>query len=431
VNLEQQLQEHFNRSSAQLTEPQERLEEVVTRGRRRRVAQGGIALAAIAALAFAVPTLLSPLARTRVELEAPATQLPDEEPPTSSDPSEPPGDTTTVGDVIGVADLGAATLGYKDRLLEVYNAGEQYAFEAPAPIDTALPDGSGGYVVKHGKEVNWYPSLKIEDGVFAVDVGDHDGDLILRTVLHGRAARGFFGSPDPLLLYSVVTPHQDPEQTVERFYAVTLAPGEPPELLETASAHESWVEGPVVAADGFVHGSCHLMCSLHSGLATEPKGSQTLYHGGGDKETGMAAISALTATPDGKVLGFVESHPGFPPSPKHPQVLVLLDGSSFKTLARIELPAGPNPKREWAPAPTVSLSADGQRVLVSTYVPTGAVVSSGGGSASTDELTATESTEREVRGTFLVEAALTANPRISAIDHSGVLRWMDAEAANQ
>ena len=411
MNLEQQLQEHFNRSGAQLTEPQERLDEVVTRGRRRRVAQGGMALAAVAALAVAAPVVLSQLDRSRVEFGAPAT-APPEAPTTQYDiETEQTGKGTGDPDIIAVADLGAPVLGFQDSELDVYNADQPYGFEGtPEKIDNALPDGAGGFVVKQGKDVNWHPSLDVRDGVFAVDVGDSEGDLILRMVLRGRNAAMWFGSPEPRLLYSVVTPNEDPEQSVERFYAVTLARGERPELVESASAHESWIEGPTIAADGeFVHGACHLMCSLYRGLAADR--GDALYHGGGDKAGTNASISGLTASPDGKVVAFVESHPAYPPSPKHPQVLVLLDGSSFKTLARIELPAGPNPKKEWGPTPVVSISADGQRVLIS------------GHSANKEVLTQGR--------TFLIDSALTSEPRTHYILHFGPLRWMDPAAANQ
>lgn len=116
-----------------------------------------------------------------------------------------------------------------------------------------------------------------------------------------------------------------------------------------------------------VHASCHVHCSLWLGLAEasdraygtpERARAKALYHGGGDAAGATAAIDGLTATPDGRVVGFVEHDPELH---ERPVELVLLDGASFDELARVELPweAG-----DPVGAAVVSLSADGQRVLV-------------------------------------------------------------------
>ena len=86
-------------------------------------------------------------------------------------------------------------------------------------------------------------------------------------------------------------------------------------------------------------------------------------------------------------------------------MLVLLDGATFKPLARIELPADPRAKQRWDSGegpvpPKVSISANGQRVLVSAW------------------------------SNFIVEGARNASPRIKLVNGEGTLRWFDAEAAN-
>lgn len=409
MSLEQQLQEHFNRSGAQLTEPQERLGEVVKRGRRRRVAQGGMALAAVAALAFTVPTLLSSLDGSRVDFEgAPATQ-PAEDPTTKKgaieSATEQLGISGDDGFTVGVMDLGAPAVGFKGREVIGYEDPEgpdlhSKAFSGTVPfrILNVIPDGRRGVVVQGENVVQWFPRFDGNHITVGPTLVESEESPLARTML-----------PDGRLLYSTRPDFEDPEMAVEQFFAIELAEGAQPELVESAAAHESWIEGPVTTTDGsLAHGACHLMCTLYPGMANEPKGSQPLYHGGGGKQGTTASISGLTATPDGKVLAFVESNPAFPESERHPHVLVLLDGSSCETLARIQL-RSLNAKADWGPAPVVSISADGQRVLV-TRMPADKAHSMPG---------------------QLIEGALTAQPQIRTILHMGPLRWLDPEAANQ
>ena len=398
MNLERQLQEHFSRSDAQLTEPQERLDEVVTRGRRRRVVQGGLMLAAVGALAFAVPTLLSPLDRTQVEFEAPATQ-PAEEPTTSQDPTDTAEAESALVPRVSISDLGSPVLEFSANRVEAPHVDQPFVFESDDRIENALPDGTGGFVVQVGKTLHWFSDVGQHAKSSELPIGNVDG-LHLRSVLRGDLARANFGVPTPRVLYSVTVGAG--EEAKARFFAIELSEGAQPEFLESASAHESGVEGPTHgAADAFIHGACHLMCTLHVGLANEDRGVEPLYHGGGGAQGPTASINGLTSTPDGRTIAFVESSPAHAPSKKHPQVLVLLDGASFKARARIELPAVGTSRDNWGPTPHVSISADGQRVLVS------------------------------VVRTFLIEEAASDQPVVRQVETDQVLRWMDPEAANQ
>ena len=114
------------------------------------------------------------------------------------------------------------------------------------------------------------------------------------------------------------------------------------------------------------------------------------------------AIEGLTATPDGRVIGFVEFDITHLEDDQDPQ-LVLLDGASFEELVRIDLPLAAG---ESAGAPTVSMSAGGQRILVTL-----------GGQAT--GLPAVPTTPYFVRG------ALTAKPQVFPMGFRGVLRWFD------
>ncbi|MGI8575945.1 MAG: hypothetical protein ACR2MA_11555 [Egibacteraceae bacterium] len=115
------------------------------------------------------------------------------------------------------------------------------------------------------------------------------GELRLRLILPGER-----------VLYSVRPRGPLNEGSEEEFFVVALAEGAQPELLSSAGAYQSWTVGPAVAAERqLVHASCHLRCTLWSGLANPPEGATARY----DNDT---AIEGLTSTPDGRLLGFVE-----------------------------------------------------------------------------------------------------------------------------
>ena len=403
MTIEQELRDHFNRSAADLAEPEDRLGVVQQRGRRRRTAQGVVAAIAVVIAAVGVTTALRPLLQQRVEFGAPADQQGEQQSPDPATAVEV--ETATLGtiEVVAVGDLGAPVLVTAGRTVNLVNGNGVATVEQEQRFEGSLGDGRGGLVASAGSTLQWF--TKSDGGGLRLEetLATGDGFLSLRTVVAGRPAAAMFGSPSPRALYSDAIDGENGEVTV-RFYAVEVAQGATPEIVGEYTAHEGGVEGPTPAVNGFVHAGCHLACSLYRGVA-EPEG-EALYHGGGSPGGTTASIDGLTSTPSGDIIAFVESPPAAPADAENPLVLVLLDGATFKSLARIELPADPRAKQRWESGegpvpPEVSISANGQRVLVSAW------------------------------SNFIVEGARKASPRIKLVDGEGTLRWFDAEAANK
>lgn len=387
MSLERRLRAHLDRAAGQLPSPPDRMDAVVARGRRRRRAQRAAAAVAAAAVLIAVPLVIRGMGGTAVDFEpvepgpqpAPTGEAspPPSPSPTPDEPAEEP------ADALAPSDLRAPVLAYgpfeHDQLHIIDRDGEE---RFGVPVEAAFPDGQGGVVYQPPSgEVRWSGADEP-----LVDLGRGDGELILRGMLPGER-----------VLYSVRPPEERlGESDVEDFFAVALAGDAEPEHLESTGAFERSIVGPAVAADGgLVHASCHLHCSMWPGLA-EPLTDEPVYDG--------LTIDGLTATPDGQVVAFVEhdltlGDDGPPPE------LVLLDGASFAELARVELP-GDEPQQ--AGVATVSLSGDGQRVLI-------------GLGASPPEVPTSA---------YLVDRALTDAPQVTPVDFAGALRWIDPVAAS-
>lgn len=322
-------------------------------------------------------------------------------PPTTTPPltAEALPATTTVPGEIALRDLGAPVLVYgpddHDSLRLVETDGERVIW--PGPTEVAIPDGRGGVLLQPATEptIVWVPDVSNDLQRRLVTVA---GELLLRGI-----------RDDGRVVYSV-RPHPDAltEGSLEEFFAIELAQGAEPERVATSGAYESWVVGPVWVGEGEpIHAGCHLHCSLWPGLTAAPPVAQPLYHGGGAEAGPSAAIGGLVATPDGRVIAFVEFDITLPEASR-PE-LVLLDGRSFNTRARIELSLDFS---EQFGNPVVSLSTDAQRVLVALGAPS------------------TDQPFRSVPTTpYLVEGALTASPQVSSIDGEGALRWLDPVAA--
>lgn len=371
-------------------EPPDRLEEVIRRGRRRRVLERGAVLAAVAVVVLAVPLVFNGLDRHSVVLDSePSPGRSGAGDATSDDDATPTPGTGELERVEAQA-LGAPVLAWGGsdgaELERIDGDGARVLW--PGPVQVAIPDRQGGVLVQPTGEpaVVWLPD---PDEQRQVHLAQADGTLLLRALL-----------PDGRALYSQRPGQQPGEGDVERFFAVALAEGAEPEQVATTPALEQWRVGPTAAAGGEpVHVTCHLHCGLRPGLAEDSDGSEPLYQG--------TTIEGLTATPDGRVVGFVEFDPTGPE--RNEPDLVLLDGASFETLARIGLPLQADDK---VGQPVVSLSADGQRALVAL----------GGDRTGRPPV--------EVPPTpYLVDAALTDAPRVYRVDAEGALIWADADAA--
>jgi hypothetical protein len=366
MNIEDRLREHLDHAAEALPSPPDRLDRVTRRGR-RRLAQRGGALVATAALLVAVPLVLRGFDRANVEFD-----------PAEPGPAPPVTDTDEehAEAPLALSDLGAPVLAWgpyeHDQLLRIGAAGEEVV---AGPVDAAFPDGQGGAVFKPAglAEVRWSGHAR--------PVAEADDALTLRGLL-----------PDGRVVYSVRSDRIG-EDEVERFFTLTLAEDAQPEHLVLTGVLERTILGPIVAADGrLVYSSCHIHCALWEGVLDPPFGAEPLYQG--------LTIDGLTATPDGRVLAFVEYDLVLQTAPE----LVLLDGSTFEELARVGLPGETEERMGVA---VVSLSPDAQRVLVSL------------GASGEPGVPTTP---------YLVEAPLGAEPTVQPIDFAGALRW-DVSAA--
>ena len=403
MTLERRLREQFDATGDRLPEPADRLERVVQRGRRRRLVQNTtLGLTAVAVVLGAgagwraVNTThvafepgATPSATVASDAATP-TAAPTPTPAATIAPTADPSPASTERpdptERVAISDLGTEVLTYESgaKGLSLHTSdGEQVLWSGR--VNVALPDNKGGAVLQSDNTIVW-----VAAGDDPITVVALDRPLELRAVLQDR------------VLYSVPDTKRA-ENMVERYFIVELASGAEPELFETEGSFESWSIGPAALADGsFVMAGCHMMCSISawSDNDTTVPFQEPLYNGGGGKQGAGAAIEGLTATPDGAFLGWVD----YLPMPGlEPPELVLFDGVSVKPLARIVLPVNVN--RQLGRL-TVSLSADGQRVLVTVLPP-----QMGPGQTT------------NVRHlTFLVDRALTA-PRVRIVDAPGIVRW--------
>lgn len=264
--------------------------------------------------------------------------------------------------------------------LTVLSDGERTALYG-GPVMAVLPDGRGGLLAQTAADrIVW---LEAVDGGDPVTIAESDRQLELRAVL-----------PDGRVLYSERPAEADiGEASVEDFYSID--PQAPPaqERVASAPALETRTVGPAFNVAGeAIHAACHMHCSLWPGLAEPSPGAEPLYHGGGG-EGPTAAIEGLTSTPGGEVLGFVEHDPVVPAAVE----VVLMDGSTYRVVARHTLPVDSEPALR---AATVSLSGDGQEVLVGLEAGPGAIES------------------------HLVTGALGKDPGASRLNVGAVVGWL-------
>ena len=279
---------------------------------------------------------------------------------------------------VSLRELGAAVLTHGGDGVRFHESGAA-RLVWPDPVRIAVPDGDGGVVLEADKTIVWVPR---GDPARAITLVDRGKDWpFLRGLL-----------PDGRAVFSI-TDRTDGEDRKERLFAIALAAGAEPDLLAATPAFQSWTTGPAVVADGtFVHASCHVVCTLRRGMADA--GPDTMVPGWVQEQ--QAAIDGLVSTPDGGVIAFVMTTPA-PPDSASPPRLVLLDGESFEPINVVDLPVTPEARRRYDAGqsmtiPEVSISADGDRVLVS------------------------------FDNVYVIDDALT-RPQISIVDFTGVVRW--------
>lgn len=321
-----------------------------------------------------VPTTLP--SSTSSPPTAPATTAPG-----TTDPPAPESET------MAVEDLGSPILayGYADReeLVVIEREGQRALMSGR--VEAVRPDGRDGLLAQTEEgAIEWVPDLTSDTSITLA----REEEILLRGTL-----------PDGRALYSLRPPvDETSDSSVERFFAVELAQGSEPEEVATAPALESWIVGPAFTADSEpVHAACHLHCSLWPGLAEAGQGSDPLYHGGGGVAP-ATGIDGLAATRDGRLVGFVEYDPVLDGGVR----LVVLDGATFEVVSRQPLPVDGDDPIDRA---TVSLSADGQRILVGLSGPARPPTS------------------------HLISGALTDSPRLSRLDIDAHLAWLDPVAA--
>ena len=392
MDIERRLSRHFDSTAGALPDPAPNLDTVVRRGRRRQAIVTGASAIAVVAAAAVVTLGVLQRQTTNVEFDpavqpAPASEAEPTEVrtvPPSNEPTEPgtaPAETTAAVPLVAPENLDAPVLVYKagrnGQLVRI--SGDQREVLWPDPVIAAFPDGEGGVVLqpRSGNAVIWLPA---------------GGEPATLVVAEGLYLRGLLA--DGRVIYSTRTQPRDPEQAIDIFYAVDRAPNPEIERLAEEGAHESSFLGPVPLGQGrLLSGGCHLMCTLWEGFGDDNNAGQPVYDG-------QRSIDGVTATPDGSVVAFWESHvitDRFEPQ------LVLLDGENFRELARIDLPVeGPVN----GGTPVVSLANGGNKVLVAA-----------GGS-----------TNAPVPGiTHLIRGALSEKPRVERVDADGVVRWLAAD----
>ena len=393
MTIERRLSQHFDAAATGLPEPVPNFDTVVRRGRRRQAVITGATALAVVAVASVLTLGVLQRNSTNVEFDpavppAPLSEAPPTEAPTAS-PTESattrPRATAPVP-TVALEDLGAAVLLYepgRDGQLEKVAGGRRDVLW-PDPVVEAFPDGEGGVVLqpRRGHSVVWLPA----DGSGPVTLVAEEDSMHLRGLL-----------ADGRVVYSTRVQPGDAETASNIFYAVNRVLDDPEiERLYEEGAHESWFLGPVpLGPDRMLSGGCHLLCTLWEGFGDDNNAGEPVYDN-------QRSIDGLTATPDGSVVAFWESpitEDRFDPQ------LVLLDGESFRVLARIDLPVD-GPMR--IGIPVVSLADGGNRVLVAAG-------------------NAVEEGTPLPRVTHLIRGALSDNPRIENVAANGVVRWLEAE----
>ena len=410
MTLERRLREQLDAAGAGLEEPADRLDRVVRRGRRRRALQhttmglaavvvvlgagAGLRAATTTRVAFGPSAGPSATATVTAAPASPAATATPAAPPTSTPDAAPT--TEPRVPTIRVADLGAPVLAYNPggRRLTLHRDGEEVLVWS-GKIEAVTGDGADGVVVQADRRLIWIADV---DAPEALTIVEADTAVTLRGML-----------PDGRVLYSTMQDAKDAEQSSELYFAVPLAAGAEPELVTTEGAYESWMVGPATTADGgMVMASCHMVCSLYTWPDEDDTApfADPVYNGGGSADGPSAGIDAIDATPDGAVIALAEYVPA---EGIAPPAVALLDGTSMKSLARIPLPLSKG--SSWGSF-TISVSADGQRVLVSMRP------------SATSEASGAVAVPRSV---LLIEDALTDSPRTSRVDFPyGVLQWFDA-----
>lgn len=402
MTLERRLRQHFQMAGAGIDEPEADLQRVVQRGRRRRSVQQAAVAAATLSIGVLAVLGLQGMSRSNVEFAPaapPATATPSPAPQPSGAPSptpRPSQSTQAPAPVVPSIDprnLGATVMAYgaNDGLSVIDGAGAERAWSEPVAV--AFPDARGGVVLQtRAGDVVWVPDASPGSRLdYVTDAAARgERELTLRGV-----------DPGGSILFSTRPAKRYDEGITERFFAVPLDGAGGPELLSTEGAYESWSVGPAAAADGHVMASCHLLCSLYRWPHEDDTFPfpDAVYHGGGGKGGPNAAIEALTATPDGRLLAFVEDRDMVDQVPD----LVVLDGATFKERLRLPLPVG---KKTGIGGAVVSPSSDGQRILVSVDPPR-------------------QATAPVPRTTYLVDDALTGEPVVRRVNVRGVVRWLD------
>ena len=402
MTLERRLREQFDAAGQQLPEPDDRLDRVVRRGRRRRaLTNATVGLAAVVVVMGAGAGWRA-VTTTRVAFEPgatpsavssdPASPAPTASPIAPPTPADEPSPASTQRPdpqtTVGLADLDAPVLTYNPGApkLTLHRSGERV--EVWSGTVGHVVAHQGGVVIQSGRRLVWISEVNAPQPVTIVEANT---TVTLRGMLRdGRA------------LYSTIEEPPDPddaEGTLEHFFAVPLAVDGEPELFADENAHEAWTVGPAATASGdLVMASCHMLCNLYSWPDPSP---DPLYNGGGDKAGSSAAIDAIDATPDGDVVALAEYVPA---EGIRPPEVALLDGTSLRELARISLPVDALVSRF-----SISISADGQRVLAVLH-PYAAGGEGGEGVSLPAE-------------SFLIDGALSDAPRIRRLDFAGVVQW--------
>ena len=376
-HVDPKLQEDVIAAARGLPAAPDRLNSVVRRGRRRRMARRGIAvLAVVAALVVVSPLAWSAISEPDVRL-VPAEPLESaDSTPSQREPVTGEDATSRHVDVLGAPVLLYGEPTERDGHLVLLAEGERRQIVWPGRAEVVFPDGQGGVVLQpaNSEVVLWLPN---GSEVPQIPLAETDEALTLRGVL-----------PDGRVVYSVRPEAGAVEGgDLEELFAVVPSEDPQPELLATSDA--SFMVGPVRAGARVVLGSCSPECVLHP-LQSQGE-EEPLYEG--------RSIGGLSATAGGGVVVFVEYPAAEDGQAAGPAELVVLDGGSFDELNRIPLPE----QRRYGSDSTflVSPSDDGQRILIG--------VGTGG--------------QPVPAQTWLVEEALSAEHRVIPVEEAGVVRW--------